>query len=71
MRAGLFFMILTVLTFIYLLASFRTNITLVITFLFIDLAFFMLMSSYWVAAEGRAEGAQHLQIVKTLAFVSD
>jgi hypothetical protein len=42
-----------VLTFFYVLASRRTNITLVITFFSIDMTFFMLMSSYWTAAEGR------------------
>ncbi|HEX3643731.1 MAG TPA: GPR1/FUN34/YaaH family transporter, partial [Ktedonobacteraceae bacterium] len=58
-------MIMTVLTFLYVLASLRTNITLVITFFFIDMAFFMLMSSYWTAAEGRDSVAQGLQIVST------
>ena len=58
-------MIMTVLTFFYVLASLRTNITLVITFFFIDMAFFMLMSSYWTAAEGRASDAQGLQVVST------
>lgn len=61
-----FFMIMTVLTFFYVLAAFRTNITLVITFFFIDMAFFMLMSTYWVAAEGRATTAGNLQIVSEL-----
>lgn len=58
-----FFMIMTVLSFLYVLAALRTNITLAVTFFFIDMAFFMLMSSYWVAAEGRAEAAKGLQIV--------
>lgn len=61
-----FFMIMTVLTFFYVIASLRTNIALVITFFFIDMAFFMLMSSYWVAAEGRASVALGLQIVSKI-----
>ena len=63
-------MIMTVLTFLYVLASVRTNVTLVITFLFIDLAFFMLMSSYWTLAEGRADVAKNLQTVFLLRFFS-
>ena len=54
---------MTVLTFFYVIASVRTNITLVITFFFIDMAFFMLMSSYWVRAEGRVDAAKGLEIV--------
>lgn len=60
---GFFYMIMTVLTFLYVLASLRTNIVLVITFFFIDMAFFMLMSSYWVAAEGKTKVSHDLQIV--------
>lgn len=54
---------MTVLTFLYLLASIRTNVVLFIVFLFIDCAFFMLMSSYWVLAEGRTTVGTNLQIV--------
>lgn len=54
---------MTVLTFLYVLASFRTNITLVITFFFIMMAFFMLMSAYWTAAEGKTAISHDLQIV--------
>jgi len=60
---GFFYMIMTVLTLLYVLASLRTNIVLVITFFFIDMAFFMLMSSYWVAAEGKTMISHDLQIV--------
>jgi hypothetical protein len=59
-------MIMTVLTLFYVLASLRTNITLVITFFFIDMAFFMLMSSYWTAAEGKTTTAKDLQIVRPI-----
>ncbi|KXL49726.1 MAG: hypothetical protein FE78DRAFT_139424 [Acidomyces sp. 'richmondensis'] len=59
---GFFYMIMTVLTFLYVLASLRTNIVLVVTFFFIDMAFFMLMSSYWVAAEGKPKISHDLQI---------
>lgn len=62
---GFFYMIMTVLTFFYLLASIRTNLVLLLVFLFIDLAFFMLMSSYWTLAEGETEVANQLQIVST------
>ena len=61
-------MIMTALTFLYVLASIRTNIVLVIVFLFIDLAFLMLMSTYWVLAEGRMVVANRLQIVSLPCF---
>lgn len=61
--SAFFYMIMTVLTFFYIIASLRTNITLVITFFFIDAAFFMLMATYWTAAEGKAVVANGLQIV--------
>lgn len=57
-------MIMTVLTFFYVLASIRTNVIVFIVMLFIDLAFFMLMSSYWVLAEGRTTVGTNLQIVR-------
>lgn len=62
-RIAFFYMIMTVLTFLYFLASFRTNVVLVLVFLFIDLAFFMLMSAYWTLAEGRTALGTNLQIV--------
>ena len=61
-------MIMTVLTFFYTLASIRTNLIIFIIILFIDLAFFMLMSNYWVLAEGKIAMARNLQIVRNVCF---
>ncbi|KAK3703632.1 hypothetical protein LTR37_014328 [Vermiconidia calcicola] len=46
-----FFLALTILTFCYLLASLRTNI-LVIMFFFVDMAFLMMTSAYWIGSAG-------------------
>ena len=55
---------MTVLTFLYVLASIRTNLVVFLVMLFIDCAFFMLMSSYWVLAEGRTTVGMNLQVVR-------
>ncbi|KIW93768.1 uncharacterized protein Z519_05083 [Cladophialophora bantiana CBS 173.52] len=39
--------------FFFLVASLRTNATFALVFFFIDLAFIMLMASYWTLAEGK------------------
>lgn len=62
-------MIMAVLSFFYTLASFRINITLVITFFFITMAFVMLMAAYWVVAEGNAKVGLDLQIVRTPSYL--
>lgn len=56
-------MIMTVLTLFYVLASLRTNIILVIVFFFIDMAFFMLMATYWCLGDGNTKAAAGLQVV--------
>ncbi|OQU94530.1 hypothetical protein CLAIMM_00879 [Cladophialophora immunda] len=48
-----FFMVMALVTFFFLVASLRTNITFVLVFFFIDLAFIMLMATYWTMAEGK------------------
>ncbi|KAK3722124.1 hypothetical protein LTR37_002557 [Vermiconidia calcicola] len=55
-----FFLALTILTLFYLIASLRTNIVLVIMFFFVDMAFLMMTSAYWiggVAVSGRLQTA--------------
>lgn len=56
-----FWMVMALVTFFFLLASFRTNITFVLVFLFIDLAFIMLMATYWTLAEGKTAIAAKCQ----------
>ncbi|EXJ67633.1 uncharacterized protein A1O5_08979 [Cladophialophora psammophila CBS 110553] len=48
-----FFMVMALVTFFFLIASLRTNVTFVLVFFFIDLAFIMLMATYWTLAEGK------------------
>lgn len=54
---------MAIVTFFFLVASLRTNITFVLVFLFIDLAFIMLMATYWTAAEGKTAIAAKCQKV--------
>lgn len=60
---------MTVLTFFYVLASIRTNVVVFIVLFFIDLAFFMLMSAYWVLAEGKTTVGMNLQVVRNPRIV--
>ncbi|KAK5241519.1 hypothetical protein LTS06_012052, partial [Exophiala xenobiotica] len=53
-----FWMVMALVTFFFLVASLRTNITFVLVFLFIDLAFIMLMATYWTLAEGKMAVAE-------------
>ncbi|KAK5332313.1 hypothetical protein LTR98_011557, partial [Exophiala xenobiotica] len=48
-----FWMVMALVTFFFLVASVRTNIVFVLVFFFIDLAFIMLMATYWTLAEGK------------------
>lgn len=56
-------MVMALVTFFFLLASLRTSITFVLVFLFIDLAFIMLMATYWTLAEGKTVTAAKCQKV--------
>lgn len=56
---------MALVTFFFLIASFRTNITFVLVFLFIDLAFIMLMATYWSSAEGKTAVAEKCQKVSS------
>jgi len=57
-----FFMVMALVTFFFLIASLRTNIVFVLVFFFIDLAFIMLMATYWTLAEGKTAVAAKCQI---------
>ncbi|KAK6375906.1 hypothetical protein LTS17_007728 [Exophiala oligosperma] len=46
-------MVMALVTFFFLIGSLRTNVVFVLVFIFIDLAFIMLMATYWSAAEGK------------------
>lgn len=54
---------MALVTFFILVASLRTNIVYVLVFLFIDLAFIMLMATYWTLAEGKVTVAGKCQKV--------
>ena len=56
---------MALVTFFFLIASLRTNVVFVLVFLFIDLAFILLMATYWTLAEGRTAVAGKCQIVST------
>lgn len=58
-------MVMALVTFFFLIASFRTNVVFVLVFLFIDLAFIMLMATYWSAAEGKTAVADKCQKVSS------
>jgi len=57
-----FFMVMALVTFFFVIASLRTNVVFVLVFLFIDLAFVMLMATYWTLAEGMASVSHKCQI---------
>ena len=54
---------MAIVTFFFVICSIRTNVILWLVFVFIDLAFIMLMAVYWTLAEGMTEVSNHLQIV--------
>ncbi|KAK5020666.1 hypothetical protein LTS07_011495 [Exophiala sideris] len=56
-----FWMVMALVTFFFLIASFRTNVVFVLVFLFIDLSFIMLMATYWSSAEGKTAVAEKCQ----------
>jgi hypothetical protein len=60
---GFFFMVMSLLTFFYVVASLRTNVVFFLVFLFIDLAFLMLTACYWTLAQGMTVLGNNLQIV--------
>lgn len=60
---GFFFMVMSLVTFFFVIASVRTNIIFVLIFLFIDLAFLMLTACYWTLAQDMTAVGQNLQIV--------
>ncbi|KAG0647504.1 hypothetical protein D0Z07_6692 [Hyphodiscus hymeniophilus] len=59
---GFFFMVMSLLTFFYVVASLRTNVVFFLVFLFIDLAFLMLTACYWTLAQGMTVIGHNLQI---------
>jgi succinate-acetate transporter protein len=56
-------MCMALVTFFFVVGSIRTNVVLWLVFVFIDLAFIMLMAVYWTLAEGRTDLANRLQTV--------
>lgn len=56
-------MCMALVTFFFVVCSIRTNVVLWLVFVFIDLAFIMLMGVYWTAAEGKSDVSHKLQIV--------
>jgi len=57
-----FFMVMALVTFFFVIGSLRTNVVFVLVFVFIDLAFIMLMATYWTLAEGRTAIAKRFQM---------
>ncbi|KEF52983.1 uncharacterized protein A1O9_10890 [Exophiala aquamarina CBS 119918] len=55
-----FWMVMALVTFFFLIASLRTNLVFVLVFVFIDLAFILLMATYWSLAEGKTATAGKL-----------
>jgi len=60
-----FFMVMAIATFVFLIVSLRTNIVFFLVFFFIELAFIMLMATYWTLAEGKTAIASMCQTVST------
>ena len=56
-------MVMAIVTFFFMVGSLRINIVFFLVFLFIDLAFIMLMATYWLLAEGRTMLAGKFQEV--------
>lgn len=56
-------MCMALVTFFFVVCSIRTNVVLWLVFVFIDLAFIMLMAVYWTTAEGMTATASKLQTV--------
>lgn len=61
--AAFFHMCMAIVTFFFVVCSIRTNVILWLVFVFIDLAFIMLMAVYWTLAEGMTGVSGKLQIV--------
>jgi len=59
--AGFYLCFLGVLTFIYFLCSFRTNLVFLLIFLTLDIALWLLVGTYWRLAEGDTYVAGKLQ----------
>lgn len=59
---GFFYMVMALVTFFFVIASFRTNVVFVLIFIFIDLTFLMLTACYWTLAQGMTTVGQKLQI---------
>lgn len=57
-------MCMAIVTFFFCICSIRTNLVLWLVFVFIDLAFIMLMATYWTLAEGMTTTASHLQTAR-------
>jgi hypothetical protein len=56
-------MVMALVTFFFVVGSLRTNFVFVLVFVFIDLAFIMLMATYWTLAEGKTAVASKCQKV--------
>lgn len=63
-------MAMALVTLFFVIGSLRTNLVFVLIFVFIDLAFVMLMASYWTLAEGKTDVASKCQIVRTSTLCS-
>ncbi|KAJ6790073.1 hypothetical protein PWT90_06914 [Aphanocladium album] len=56
------FVFMGVVVFMYLICSLRTNVVFFCIFLFLDIAFFLLASAYWKAAEGDTKTFHNLEV---------
>lgn len=59
-------MVMSLVTFFFVVGSLRTNIVFFFIFLFIDLAFLMLTACYWTLAQGKTALGQHIQTVRVV-----
>ncbi|KAH7385113.1 GPR1/FUN34/yaaH family-domain-containing protein [Cadophora sp. MPI-SDFR-AT-0126] len=58
-----------VITFLYILCAFRTNVVFLIIFFLLDIALFLLAAAYWKLAEGdTAKGAKLEQVAGAFVF---
>ncbi|KAE9366310.1 gpr1-like plasma membrane protein [Stipitochalara longipes BDJ] len=57
-----FLLFLGILTFLYLICAFRTNVVFVIIFFFLDIALFLLTGAYWVLAEGNTSRGARMEM---------
>lgn len=65
-NTAFFMMAMALVTFFFFLGSLRTNLVFVLVFFFIDLAFIMLMATYWTLADGKTAVAANCHIVSTM-----